>query len=98
MATCAALVSVGRGGRLHDGVNGCLFRCKRTSNACKIFSRLAISLSLSAELSICQWARKKSTGTAKNLDAAVECFKLAGGSEANILMVLKNNCANGDAR
>ncbi|KAJ7967752.1 Octicosapeptide/Phox/Bem1p domain-containing protein / tetratricopeptide repeat-containing protein [Quillaja saponaria] len=33
----------------------------------------------------------------KNLDAAVERFKLAGASEADISMVLKNHGSNGDA-
>ena len=33
----------------------------------------------------------------KNLDAAVEQFKLAGASEADISMVLKNHCSNGDS-
>ncbi|CAO2842470.1 unnamed protein product [Amaranthus hypochondriacus] len=32
----------------------------------------------------------------KNLDAAVECFKLAGASEADISTVLSNHCSNGD--
>lgn len=36
-------------------------------------------------------------GWKKNLDAAVERFKLAGASEADISMVLKNHCSNGDA-
>ncbi|KAE9594728.1 hypothetical protein Lal_00043155 [Lupinus albus] len=34
----------------------------------------------------------------KNLDAAIERFKLAGASEADISMVLKNHCSNGDAK
>ncbi|XP_024931646.1 protein CLMP1 isoform X2 [Ziziphus jujuba] len=36
-------------------------------------------------------------GWKKNLDAAVERFKLAGASEADISMVLKNHCSNGDS-
>ena len=32
----------------------------------------------------------------KNLDAAVERFKLVGTSEADISMVLKNHSSNGD--
>ena len=32
----------------------------------------------------------------KNLDAAVERFKLAGASETDISMVLKNHSSNGD--
>lgn len=32
-----------------------------------------------------------------NLDAAVERFKLAGASETDISMVLKNHCSNGDS-
>lgn len=36
-------------------------------------------------------------GWKKNLDAAVERFKLAGASEADISMVLKNHSSNGDA-
>ncbi|KAG2684388.1 hypothetical protein I3843_10G073100 [Carya illinoinensis] len=36
-------------------------------------------------------------GWEKNLDAAVERFKLAGASETDISMVLKNHCSNGDA-
>ncbi|KAG6695444.1 hypothetical protein I3842_09G097600 [Carya illinoinensis] len=36
-------------------------------------------------------------GWKKNLDAAVERFKLAGASEADISTVLKNHCSNGDA-
>ncbi|PON87514.1 N-terminal acetyltransferase A, auxiliary subunit [Trema orientale] len=32
----------------------------------------------------------------KNLDAAIERFKLAGASETDISMVLKNHCSNGD--
>lgn len=38
------------------------------------------------------------SGWKKNLDAATERFKLAGASEADISMVLKNHCSNGDAR
>ncbi|KAJ1405546.1 Tetratricopeptide-like helical domain superfamily [Sesbania bispinosa] len=38
------------------------------------------------------------SGWKKNLDAATERFKLAGASEADILMVLKNHCSNGDAK
>ncbi|XP_019418915.1 PREDICTED: HSP-interacting protein-like [Lupinus angustifolius] len=34
----------------------------------------------------------------KNLDAAIERFKLAGASEADISMVLKNHYSNGDAK
>jgi tetratricopeptide (TPR) repeat protein len=37
-------------------------------------------------------------GWKKNLDAATERFKLAGASEADISMVLKNHCSNGDAK
>ncbi|XVF70953.1 hypothetical protein PTKIN_Ptkin11bG0203800 [Pterospermum kingtungense] len=37
------------------------------------------------------------TGWKKNLDTAVERFKLAGSSEADISTVLKNHCSNGDA-
>jgi tetratricopeptide (TPR) repeat protein len=36
-------------------------------------------------------------GWKENLDAAVERFKLAGASEADISTVLKNHCSNGDA-
>ncbi|XVF76964.1 hypothetical protein PTKIN_Ptkin14bG0002200 [Pterospermum kingtungense] len=36
-------------------------------------------------------------GWKKNLDAAVERFKLAGASEADISTVLKNHCSNEDA-
>ncbi|XP_022752999.1 protein CLMP1-like [Durio zibethinus] len=36
-------------------------------------------------------------GWKKNLDTAVERFKLAGASEADISTVLKNHCSNGDA-
>ncbi|XP_044461947.1 protein CLMP1-like [Mangifera indica] len=36
-------------------------------------------------------------GWKKNLDAAVDRFKLAGASETDISMVLKNHCSNGDA-
>ncbi|XVF03572.1 hypothetical protein REPUB_Repub05bG0005000 [Reevesia pubescens] len=36
-------------------------------------------------------------GWKKNLDTAVERFKLAGASEADISSVLKNHCSNGDA-
>ncbi|XP_065877332.1 protein CLMP1 [Euphorbia lathyris] len=36
-------------------------------------------------------------GWKKNLDTAVERFKLAGASETDISMVLKNHCSNGDA-
>ncbi|PON56708.1 N-terminal acetyltransferase A, auxiliary subunit [Parasponia andersonii] len=32
----------------------------------------------------------------KNLDASIERFKLAGASETDISMVLKNHCSNGD--
>ena len=35
-------------------------------------------------------------GWKKNLDAAVERFKLAGASEADISLVLKNHFSNGD--
>lgn len=38
------------------------------------------------------------SGWKKNLDAATERFKLAGASETDILMVLKNHCSNGDAK
>ncbi|XP_027331808.1 protein CLMP1 [Abrus precatorius] len=38
------------------------------------------------------------SGWKENLDAATERFKLAGASEADISMVLKNHCSNGDAR
>ncbi|KAK7245919.1 hypothetical protein RIF29_40773 [Crotalaria pallida] len=34
----------------------------------------------------------------KNLDAAIVRFKLAGASEADVSMVLKNHCSNGDAK
>ncbi|OIW14015.1 hypothetical protein TanjilG_09366 [Lupinus angustifolius] len=34
----------------------------------------------------------------KNLDAATERFKLAGASEADVSMVLKNHCSNGDEK
>lgn len=37
-------------------------------------------------------------GWKKNLDTAVERFKLAGASEADISLVLKNHCSNGDAK
>ncbi|KAI4298755.1 hypothetical protein L6164_032274 [Bauhinia variegata] len=37
-------------------------------------------------------------GWRKNLDDAVERFKLAGVSEADIAMVIKNHCSNGDAK
>ncbi|KDP20690.1 hypothetical protein JCGZ_21161 [Jatropha curcas] len=37
-------------------------------------------------------------GWKKNLDTAVERFRLAGASEADISMVLKNHCSNGDAK
>lgn len=37
-------------------------------------------------------------GWKKNLDAATERFKLAGASEADILMVLKNHSSNGDTK
>lgn len=37
------------------------------------------------------------TGWKKNLDTAVERFKLAGASEVDISTVLKNHCSNGDA-
>ncbi|KAK3036971.1 hypothetical protein RJ639_030936 [Escallonia herrerae] len=37
------------------------------------------------------------TGWKKNLDTAVERFKLAGASEADISTVLKNHCSNADA-
>ncbi|KAI5414519.1 protein CLMP1 [Lathyrus oleraceus] len=37
-------------------------------------------------------------GWKKNLDAATERFKLAGASEADISMVLKNHSSNGDAK
>ncbi|KAF2303659.1 hypothetical protein GH714_020977 [Hevea brasiliensis] len=36
-------------------------------------------------------------GWKKNPDTAVERFRLAGASEADISMVLKNHCSNGDA-
>ncbi|XP_020226422.1 protein CLMP1 [Cajanus cajan] len=36
------------------------------------------------------------SGWKENLDAATERFKLAGASEADISMVLKNHCSNGD--
>ncbi|KAF9672133.1 hypothetical protein SADUNF_Sadunf11G0009000 [Salix dunnii] len=36
-------------------------------------------------------------GWKRKLDAAVERFRLAGASEADISMVLKNHCSNGDA-
>ncbi|KAF5728890.1 hypothetical protein HS088_TW21G01044 [Tripterygium wilfordii] len=36
-------------------------------------------------------------GWEKKLDAAVERFKLAGASEGDISMVLKNHCSNGEA-
>lgn len=36
-------------------------------------------------------------GWKKNLDTAVERFRLAGASEADISMVLKNHCSNGGA-
>lgn len=36
-------------------------------------------------------------GWKKNLDTAVERFKLAGASETDISTVLKNHCSNGDA-
>ncbi|WCJ20142.1 Octicosapeptide/Phox/Bem1p (PB1) domain-containing protein / tetratricopeptide repeat (TPR)-containing protein [Euphorbia peplus] len=36
-------------------------------------------------------------GWKKNLDTAVERFKLAGASETDISMVLKNHCSNGDS-
>lgn len=36
-------------------------------------------------------------GWKKNLDTAVERFKLAGASEADISTVLKNHCSNGEA-
>ncbi|XP_044496714.1 protein CLMP1-like [Mangifera indica] len=36
-------------------------------------------------------------GWKKNLDAAVDHFKLTGASETDISMVLKNHCSNGDA-
>ncbi|TKY53972.1 Tetratricopeptide repeat protein 1 [Spatholobus suberectus] len=38
------------------------------------------------------------SGWKENLDAATERFKLAGASEADISMVLKNHCSNGDAK
>ncbi|KAL5163665.1 Protein CLMP1 [Glycine soja] len=38
------------------------------------------------------------TGWKENLDAATERFKLAGASEADVSMVLKNHCSNGDAK
>ncbi|KAK7359837.1 hypothetical protein VNO77_01802 [Canavalia gladiata] len=38
------------------------------------------------------------SGWKKNLDVAVEHFKLAGASEADISMVIKNHCSNGNAR
>ncbi|KAM7501014.1 hypothetical protein LguiA_025428 [Lonicera macranthoides] len=37
------------------------------------------------------------TGWKNNLDTAVERFKLAGASEADISTVLKNHCSNGEA-
>lgn len=37
-------------------------------------------------------------GWKKNLDAAIERFKLAGASETDISVVLKNHCSNGDAK
>ncbi|KAI4295970.1 hypothetical protein L6164_035963 [Bauhinia variegata] len=37
-------------------------------------------------------------GWNKNLDAAIERFKLAGASEADISMVIKNHCSNADAK
>ncbi|KAA8515564.1 hypothetical protein F0562_018825 [Nyssa sinensis] len=37
------------------------------------------------------------SGWKENLDVAVERFKLAGASEADISTVLKNHCSNGDA-
>lgn len=36
-------------------------------------------------------------GWNKNLDAAIDRFKLAGASESDVSMVLKNHCSNGDA-
>lgn len=38
------------------------------------------------------------SGWKENLDAATKRFKLAGASEADISMVLKNHCSNGDAK
>lgn len=38
------------------------------------------------------------SGWKENLDAATERFKLAGASAADISMVLKNHCSNGDAK
>ncbi|XP_057415165.1 protein CLMP1 [Lotus japonicus] len=38
------------------------------------------------------------SGWEKNLDAATIRFKLAGASETDISMVLKNHCSNGDAK
>ncbi|KAL2339233.1 hypothetical protein Fmac_013679 [Flemingia macrophylla] len=38
------------------------------------------------------------SGWKENLDAATERFKLAGASEADISMVLKNHCSKGDAK
>lgn len=38
------------------------------------------------------------SGWKENLDAATERFKLAGASAADIAMVLKNHCSNGDAK